>query len=215
MARLTVKVSRMSYGDESLNRYAPELPAQTESAYSIVGKGYGRAKVIVRLKLEEIASLYHDHSFSRYINRINLPDIKAKWFGFLSTNEIASDIGCRLESCLRWLQELKLKGVVIDDFLLFPDLRSARNGNPMMRKVHMWKIHNPLDDKIYNHAHRKIGYENPCDLVKRMLESKDLNLPVRIRERNHLKVRNLNLTATSKIADKRQIELDRNLNYIG
>lgn len=198
----------MTYVEETINRYLPEAVRPVESPRSIVGKGYGRAKVIVRLKLEELASLYHSTSFSRYVNRINLSDVKERWMGFLGTTEIAESIGCKVDPVLRWLKELKLKGIVIDDFLLFPDLRAARNRNPMMRKVHMWRIHNPLDPKIYTHAHRKIGFENPCDLVKRMIESKDLNLPVRIRKRCHERVTNLNQTRNT-------IEPDRNLNYIG
>lgn len=151
-----------NYSETDLNTFAFEQKQQIEeiSLQKIIGKGYNRSKIIVRLKLEEILS-HKGETTSKYVKKMNLNPLKLEWMGYLSTTEIANSIGSEINVVLRLLKDLKNKGIVKDRYIKYPFLGdwNKKNKWKYKRKIHMWKIVDKgLVQQIYETAYRRLGY---------------------------------------------------------
>lgn len=166
------------YGNPDLNTFVleeqplnePEPVSFSISPYELLGKGETRAKIIVRLKLEEIVS-WENLSSCKYVNRMSSEQIRLDWLGYLSTNEIAASCLISDRHALNMLNILKHSEVVKDKVLVFRNAKVSRKGTyPFSTRVHMWKIHNPLPDPVYYLARLRFNWDSPSELYKRFLE---------------------------------------------
>ena len=160
--------SYLSLKKEDLKIEESPTPAFTISPFDIIGRGDLRAKVIVRLKLEELLSL-SSKSSCKYINRMNLASAKEPWYGWISTNEICSSC---LSSMRRTSEILSLFadiGVVFSKTLLIRNAK-ARGQHRFTTKVHMWRIHNPLPQDLYPLSRNKLNWNSPHELYRKFLD---------------------------------------------
>lgn len=169
----------VEYGKDTLNTFLleeeplgqPEPASFSISPFELLGKGEIRAKIIIRLKLEELLK-WDNLSSSRYVNRMNTQTAKEDWIGFLATNEIASSVLGSDPFVLQELKKLKSLDVVVDKYLVLRNVKVKKNGGyPYTIRIHMWKIHNPLPEQVYRLARIKFNWHDPAELLKGFKES--------------------------------------------
>lgn len=168
----------VDYVEESLNTFVkqeqavdiPETVAFSISGFDLLGRGDTRAKIIVRLKLEELLS-YDGKSSSKYVRRMPVQGAREEWAGFLATGELAASCLCSANHALNELKMLKQLDVLKDRMLVYKNLKVMKKGRyPFSTRIHMWKIHNPLPERIYRLARFKLNREDPAKLLRRFKE---------------------------------------------
>ena len=98
--------------------------------------------------------------------------LKKDWYGYISTNEIAASVLGSDPFVLQELKKLKSLDAVKDKHLILRNVKVKKNGGyPYTIRVHMWKIHNPLPDKVYQLARIKLRWNDPVELFKRFKET--------------------------------------------